>query len=315
MTITVYSAPGTEPLSIADCKQFLQLDEMNFELPPSAPTVALATTPVAGNVDNGAHRYAVTFVTADGETDMGTATAAVTVADKTVNGQVALTAIPLGGSMTTSRKLYRTLAGGSAYYLLATIANNTATTYTDNIADSSLGVQAPTVNTTGDPLLNLLIKTARQQAEQELHRYLITQTLEYWDDDFDRPKIHLPPLTSVTHIKYVDILGVEQTLAADQYLVNSKARNAPTTIEEAYGIVWPSVRDQANSVTVRFVAGYGAAADVPACIKQWMLLRIRTMWENRSELLMTTTGRVGVFEMPKSFADGLLDSERVTGRI
>lgn len=314
MTITIFTPPATEPLSIADVKQYCQLDEMNFELPPSAPTVALATTPIAGNVDNGAHRYLVVFLTSDGMTDAGTATAAVTVADKTVNGQVALTAIPLGGSMTTSRKLYRTLAGGSTYYLLATIANNTATTYTDNIADSSLGAQAPTINTTGDPLLNMMIKTARMQAEQELRRYLITQTLEYWDDDFDRPTL-LPPLVSVTHIKYTDILGAEQTLSPTLYVVDNKARNSQTKIEEAYGIVWPSVRDQANSVSVRFVAGYGGASDVPACIKQWMLMRIRTMWDNRSEFVMSSTTRGAIIAMPNQFIDGMLDPERVTGRI
>lgn len=314
MTITIFTPPATEPLSIADVKQYLQLDEMNFELPPSAPTVALAATPIAGNVDNGQHRGLVTFVTVDGETDAGIATAAVTVADKTVNGKLEWTGIPLGGSMTTARKLYRTMAGGSIYYLAATIANNTATTYTDNIADSSLGVQAPTVNTTGDPLLNMMIKTARMQAEQELRRYLITQTLEYWDDDFDHP-IMLPPLVSVTHIKYLDINGVEQTLAANQYVVNNKARNSYTSIEEAYGVVWPSVYDQANSVSVRFIAGYGGASDVPSCIKQWMHMRIRTMWDNRSEFLMTNTSRGGIIAMPNQFIDGMLDPERVTGRI
>jgi hypothetical protein len=61
---------------------------------------------------------------------------AVTVADKTVNGKVSLTGIPLGGTAVTSRKLYRTAAGGSTYLLLATIADNTTTIYTDNTADS-----------------------------------------------------------------------------------------------------------------------------------------------------------------------------------
>ena len=36
------------------------------------------------------------------------------------------------------------------YRLLATIANNTTTVYTDNIADGSLGAVAPSVNTAID---------------------------------------------------------------------------------------------------------------------------------------------------------------------
>ena len=63
------------------------------------------------------------------------------------NSQVALTAIPVGSTGVTSRKLYRTVAGGSALLLLTTIADNTTTTYTDSTADASLGAAALTVGT------------------------------------------------------------------------------------------------------------------------------------------------------------------------
>ena len=43
----------------------------------------------------------------------------------------------------TSRKLYRTAAGGSQHKLVATIADNLTTTYVDNIADGALGVDCP----------------------------------------------------------------------------------------------------------------------------------------------------------------------------
>jgi len=46
-----------------------------------------------------------------------------------------------------SRKLYRTVANGSTFKLVATIANNTQTSYTDTTADGSLGATAPTSNT------------------------------------------------------------------------------------------------------------------------------------------------------------------------
>ena len=112
-----------------------------------APTVALAGAG-AGNVDNGAHLYAVTFVTASGESGLG-ASASVTVTDKTVNGQVSITAIPIGPSGTTARKVYRTVAAGSVFKLLTTIANNTGTTATDNTADASLGANAASGDTAG----------------------------------------------------------------------------------------------------------------------------------------------------------------------
>lgn len=312
MTIVVYSAPATEPVTIAQAIAHLRLDATDAEPAPGVITVALASPAIAGNVDNGAHRYCASFVTADGETQAGTISSAVTVVDKTVNGKVALSGIPIGGALVTSRKLYRAAAGGSSYLLLATIANNTATTYTDNVADSGLGAEAPTANTTNDPLLGLLIASARAAAETELKRALCTQTLDAYFDAFpcSGKAIRLPPLQSVMSITYIDTDGVTQTWAASEYLVDAKSE--PARITPAYGYSWPSTRNQANAVVVRFVAGYGAASAVPACIKNWMLIRVGTLYENREELVV---GPSGMVEIPPSFIDSLLDPERVHARV
>ncbi len=61
--------------------------------------------------------------------------------------RVSLTAIPLGATGTTARKIYRTTVGGATLKLVATIGDNTTTTYTDAIADGSLGANAPSTNT------------------------------------------------------------------------------------------------------------------------------------------------------------------------
>src|SRR5688572_27097207 len=128
MNIVVYTAAASEPLTASEVRAHVRISATGQEPAPTAPTVALASPAIAGSVDNGAHRYVVTFVTAAGETQLGTVSEAVTVADKTVNGKVSLTAIPIGGALVTARKLYRTQAAGSTYLLLTTIANNTATT-------------------------------------------------------------------------------------------------------------------------------------------------------------------------------------------
>ena len=160
VALVQYAAPATEPLTLAEVRAHLRLDAGDGETAPGAPAAALAGAG-AGNVDNGAHRYRVSFVTAQGETEGGVISAAVTVTDKAVNGKVTVSSIPLGGSAVTARKLYRTAAGGSDYLLLATLADNTTTSYTDNTADSALGAGAPTSNTTAEPRLALLIASAR----------------------------------------------------------------------------------------------------------------------------------------------------------
>lgn len=63
--------------------------------------------------------------------------------------QVSLSAISVGGSPTSSRKIYRTVVGGSQLKLQSTIGNNTATTLVDSTADGSLGANAPTSDTSG----------------------------------------------------------------------------------------------------------------------------------------------------------------------
>jgi hypothetical protein len=103
---------------------------------PAAP----ATAVVAGTgLSIGAYLYAVTFTSADGETAPSATTGATTT---TGNQKVNLSAIPLGPTGTTGRKLYRSKVGGGALYLLATLADNTTTTFADTTADTSLTVLA-----------------------------------------------------------------------------------------------------------------------------------------------------------------------------
>ncbi len=117
---------------------------------PTAPSAALMAPAAAGNVDDGAHSWAVTFVTAQGETEASAGSSPVTVADQATNGQVTV-AIPVSADPgVTARNIYRTVAGDTGVKKLAgTVLNNTVTTFTDNVADANLGADAPSTNTAG----------------------------------------------------------------------------------------------------------------------------------------------------------------------
>jgi hypothetical protein len=118
---------GDEPYTIA-----------RFAGPSVAPVASNAGT---GTL-NGTYRYAVSFVNAAGETGIGPATS-----DTVFNGSQGanLSGVPLGATGTTSRNIYRSkVTGGvaAAYHLVATIANNSATTLSnettlDATADSA----------------------------------------------------------------------------------------------------------------------------------------------------------------------------------
>jgi hypothetical protein len=105
---------------------------------PGAPSLGLAA---GTNLGIGVYQYQVTFVTSLGESALGTLASITTT---TGNQQVNLTAIPTSAAnAVTKRKIYRTTVGGSAYFLLTTLNDNTTTTYTDSTADGSLGAAAP----------------------------------------------------------------------------------------------------------------------------------------------------------------------------
>lgn len=55
--------------------------------------------------------------------------------------KVTLTSIPTSSDgQVTQRRIYRSVAGGAAFYLVATLNNNTTETFVDNIPDSMLGM-------------------------------------------------------------------------------------------------------------------------------------------------------------------------------
>ncbi len=115
--------------------------------PTTAPTAVdsgIAGTP------NGTYAYMCTFVTADGETEGRVASSNVTVASKQIN----LSAIPVSADpRVTARRIYRKPTAFSADVVpmkfLVEIADNTTTTYVDNIADAALGALINRINETG----------------------------------------------------------------------------------------------------------------------------------------------------------------------
>ncbi|GMA64937.1 hypothetical protein NZD89_06015 [Alicyclobacillus fastidiosus] len=142
----------------------LDMGALSFLKPlsaPGAPTVALNG---AGNL-TGTYGYVVTYCTGIvqsngtlniiGETLAGTVSSSVSPKSQ----QVMLSNIPTGPTGTVARRIYRNQSSGSAsngpFLLLATIPDNTTTTFPDNVPDSNLGADAPVVNTKGTQFTTL----------------------------------------------------------------------------------------------------------------------------------------------------------------
>ncbi len=143
-----------------------------------------------------------------------------------------------------------------------------------------------------DALLGQLISTVTSHLDGWagiMGRALITQTWDLFLDWFPwEIAVPLPPLQSVTTVKYTDNDGVQQTLATDQYTVVSQG-NSTGKIVQAFGKTWPSTRTVPGAVEVRFVAGFGDSwNDVPLDIRHAMLILIGQMYEFREQVVTGT---------------------------
>jgi uncharacterized phiE125 gp8 family phage protein len=167
---------------------------------------------------------------------------------------------------------------------------------------------------------NIFIASVRQRCEAITRRQLITATWDLILDGFpqDIIEIPLPPLQSITSITYIDPSGATQTLDSSLYRVIAEGATPitpkcqPGRVLPVYGTVWPSTIDDIECVTIRFVAGYGAAGSaVPEGIKNWILLNIANLWENRETETMAN-GRLSQVDL-STMADGLLEDYRIFG--
>jgi uncharacterized phiE125 gp8 family phage protein len=149
-------------------------------------------------------------------------------------------------------------------------------------AETATQVRVPTQGGVYDAELNRLIKAARRIFELRTGRQIINATYDLKLDCFPWGKISIPksPLSSVTGITYYDSAGDLQTLATSVY--KSVISREPGEIHLKSGQSWPTAYNEVESVIVRFVAGYGAAASaVPDDVKSTLLLMITDWFEHR----------------------------------
>lgn len=92
--------------------------------------------------------------------------------------------------------------------------------------------------------------------------------------------IYIPrvPLQSVTSITYTDTNDTSQTLASSKYVVSTHTEPGRITLDKDESD-WPDTVDQANAVTIRVVTGYSSVANIPADIKQYLLMVVRGLFK------------------------------------
>ena len=166
------------------------------------------------------------------------------------------------------------------------------------LAEAKLAAHITT--TSDDNHINIVIPAATRQYEHETRRSTTTATYDYFLDSFptDAIEIPLPPLASVTSVKYFDADGVEQTLAATVY--DTDTSTEPGTIFLKPDQEWPEIQELKlrKAVAVRFVAGT-IAADVSLQDKQAILFLVVHWLESREPVVVDD--RMQAAEIPLTF--------------
>ena len=156
-----YSVPGSAPythrlganLSPAYPSGWQLLPKGAFAInPPAAPLAGALVSETGGLVSGGAYSWALTNVTANGETTAGTLYTVGAIGSGT-SYKFALPAASQGtpDAPIAARRLYRTANGGATLGFVAEIRDLALTHYVDKTPDADLGDAPPSSNGSGLP--------------------------------------------------------------------------------------------------------------------------------------------------------------------
>lgn len=145
-----------------------------------------------------------------------------------------------------------------------------------------------------DAEIAAIVQRARQALETDTGRALLTQTYDFSLDGFPcKDRIDLPraPLQSVTSATYRIWDGGSETFDLARVAIETAAE--PGFIELRGGYEWPTEElDAGLAVTIRFVAGWSAAASVPKDLIAALLLRVEQFYRLRGAVTMGNTAAV-----------------------
>jgi uncharacterized phiE125 gp8 family phage protein len=189
-----------------------------------------------------------------------------------------------------------------AYKVVTAVATEPVT-----LAEARLQCKVDSDDTTHDTALTTLITEAREYAEHYTGLALAPQTLEMALDCFpdyedDVIALEMPPVATITSVKYTDLAGVEQTITSTAYSLSlyGSSRNLSPT----YNNYWPSTQDIPDAVRIRYATGYSTA---PKAAKGAMLIHI----ELSSPLNPLTPAERATMERAR---DSLLNTIKAWGR-
>lgn len=149
-----------------------------------------------------------------------------------------------------------------------------------------------------DTLIGSLIIAVREHVQNVTNRQLMEATYELYAENFIT-RLPKNPIKSIDKIEYMDVDGVYQILDSTLYYLYED-----NGIGYIKYIDTPIAKEHKKAVKITFTSGYDA---VPEAIKQYMRVKISTLFENREEFVIG----VSIAEFGNSFIENLLSPYKV----
>lgn len=145
-----------------------------------------------------------------------------------------------------------------------------------------------------DAYIATLISVAREIVEDRLDQTLMETVWEARYDSFPIWELTLPrpPMAAANvTVTYRDEGGTDRTITSDAGQFQADSRTIPGRVLPNYAAVWPAVRGDENSVTVRWTAGHATASAVPAVARHAMLLLVGHWYATREPVTTGSTAQ------------------------
>ena len=142
------------------------------------------------------------------------------------------------------------------------------------LADAKVALRIEDDVTDLDGQVTTWIKGVIAEAENKTGQCLMRQTWEVRLDAFPDCEMELPhPVLEITSVKYLDLSGIEQTLAPEAYRMKREAYR--TSIRPIINTVWPDTLDESDAVVVTVECGYGDDPDdAPEAFTLYILAKL-----------------------------------------
>lgn len=279
----IITPPTVEPITLAEVKKQLRIDSTDFgdniitsqSIPPGSHAIAATYSLVGSSVDVLGTQAVIVLSSgtngAGGKVDVKIQEAdVVTTFTDWVGGAFAQV------TEATDNATYEIQYTGSKQFIrvVSTVAAAACEFGVSIIASAATSIE--------DDLISGFITAAREYGEDVTRRALATQTIEMVLDDFpctEDIEIDMPPLQSITSVKYKDSAGTETTLAETTgYLVDIDQPVGRIVLP--YGLSWPAFTPYpVNAVRIRCIVGY--TTDIPKILKNALMLHVGLMWKYR----------------------------------